>query len=127
MVRLQRRRFSEAQEVRSFPYGTIQIVEIGDTIIGRLEYRPGWRWSTDVKPVEGTDWCQHHHILLTISGRFRAAMDDGPELEMGPGDIVEVPPGHDAWVVGDEARTLPSRKLGAMSSRVFTARDSCTG
>ena len=85
-----------------FPYGTIHVVEIGDTVIGRLEYLPGWRWSTDVKPVTGTEWCEHHHILLTISGRFRTAMADGAELEMGPGDIVEVPPRHDAWVIGDE-------------------------
>lgn len=27
---------------------------------------------------------------------------DGTELEVGPGDIFEMPPGHDAWVVGDE-------------------------
>ena len=101
-VRLQRRRFSEATEVRRFPYGTIEVVEIGDTVVGRLEYRPGWRWSTDVKPVVGTAWCEHHHLLLTVSGRFRTAMSDGAELEMGPGDIVEVPPMHDAWVIGDE-------------------------
>jgi class 3 adenylate cyclase len=101
-LRLQRKRFSEASEVRTFPYGTVHVVEIGDAVVGRLEYRPGWRWSTDVKPVAGTQWCQHHHILLTVSGRMRTAMDDGAELEMGPGDIVEVPPQHDAWVLGDE-------------------------
>jgi class 3 adenylate cyclase/mannose-6-phosphate isomerase-like protein (cupin superfamily) len=101
-VHLRRKRFSEADDVRTFPYGTIQVVELGDMVVGKLEYRPGWRWSTDVKPVEGTPWCEHHHVLLTVSGRFRTAMSDGAELEMGPGDIVEVPPGHDAWVIGDE-------------------------
>lgn len=101
-MHLQRRRFSEASEIRTFPYGTIQIVEIGDTVVGRLAYQPGWRWSVDVKPVAGTTWCEHHHILLTVAGRFRTSMADGAELEMGPDDIVEVPPGHDAWVVGDE-------------------------
>ena len=101
-MNLRRRRFSEADEVRSFPYGTIEVVELGDMVVGRLAYRPGWRWSTDVKPVVGTSWCEHHHVLLTIAGRFRTAMWDGAELEMGPGDIVEVPPNHDAWVVGDE-------------------------
>ncbi len=29
-------------------------------------------------------------------------MDDGTEYEFGPGEIGEIPPGHDAWVVGDE-------------------------
>jgi hypothetical protein len=30
-------------------------------------------------------------------------MDDGEEADLGPGDILMIPPGHDAWVVGDEA------------------------
>ena len=30
-------------------------------------------------------------------------MDDGSEGEAGPGDVVAIPPGHDAEVVGDEA------------------------
>lgn len=101
-MRLQRRRFSEADEVRTFPYGTVQVVEIGDVVVGRLEYRPGWRWSVDVQPNVGTEWCEHHHVILTFAGRCRALMSDGAELEMGPGDLVEIPPGHDAWVIGDE-------------------------
>ena len=29
-------------------------------------------------------------------------MDDGREEEFGPGEVGVVPPGHDAWVVGNE-------------------------
>jgi hypothetical protein len=29
-------------------------------------------------------------------------MDDGETAEFGPGDVFDVPSGHDAWVVGDE-------------------------
>jgi hypothetical protein len=29
-------------------------------------------------------------------------MDDGSEAEFGPGEVSLLPPGHDAWVVGDE-------------------------
>jgi quercetin dioxygenase-like cupin family protein len=29
-------------------------------------------------------------------------MDDGSEQEFGPGDLALIPPGHDAWVVGNE-------------------------
>jgi hypothetical protein len=29
-------------------------------------------------------------------------MDDGREKECGPGEAYVIPPGHDAWVVGDE-------------------------
>lgn len=101
-MRLQRRRFSEAKDVRRFPLGTAEVVEIGDLVIGRLEYQPGWRWSTDVKPGAGTEWCDHHHVLLTVSGTLRTALADGAELETSSGEVAEIPPRHDAWVVGDE-------------------------
>ena len=50
----------------------------------------------------GTGSCQAAHTGYLISGRFRVQMEDGPEDEFGPGDAYVVPPGHDAWVVGDE-------------------------
>lgn len=101
-MRLQRRRFSEPSEVRTFPYGKVEIVELDDTAVGRMSYEPGWRWSKDVKPLVNTEGCQNHHLAITLSGRLRVAMPDGTELEVGPGEIFEAPPGHDAWVVGDE-------------------------
>lgn len=101
-MRLQRRRFAEPSDVRTFPRGRVEVVELEDTVVGRMTYEPGWRWSVDVKPIAGTDLCQFHHLGVTISGRLRAQMPDGTELELGPGDVFEIPPGHDAWVVGDE-------------------------
>lgn len=29
-------------------------------------------------------------------------MDDGSEIEGGPGDATMIPPGHNPWVVGNE-------------------------
>ena len=29
-------------------------------------------------------------------------MDDGTQIEFGPGDAFYMPPGHDAWIVGDK-------------------------
>ena len=101
-MRLQRRRFTEASEVRRFPHGRVDVVELDDHVVGQMVYEPGWRWSVDVKPVAGTEACQYHHIGYTVSGRLRVQMPDGTELEVGPGDVFEFPPGHDAWVVGDE-------------------------
>jgi class 3 adenylate cyclase len=101
-MRLQRRRFSESSDVRTIPRGRIDVVELDDTVVGRMTYEPGWRWSVDVKPIAGTDTCQYHHLGVTLSGRVRAQMPDGTELEIGPGDVFEIPPGHDAWVVGNE-------------------------
>jgi class 3 adenylate cyclase len=103
MSRLQRRRFSDPDDVRTLPHGRVDIVELDDRVVGRMTYEPGWRWSVDVKPIAETDTCQFHHVGVTISGRLRAQMRDGTELEIEPGDVFEIPPGHDAWVVGDEA------------------------
>jgi len=102
MPRLQRRRFSEPTEVREFGRGRLEIVELDDVVIGRMTQDPGWRWSVDVKPIAGTDRCQYHHLGITQSGRLHVEMPDGIELEIGPGDVFEIPPGHDAWVVGEE-------------------------
>ncbi len=101
-MRLQRQRFSEPSDVRTIPNGRIEIVELDDTVVGRMTYEPGWRWSVDVRPIAGTDTCQYHHLGVTLSGHLRVQMPDGTELEVGPGDVFEIPPGHDAWVVGDE-------------------------
>jgi class 3 adenylate cyclase len=102
MARLQRRRFTEPDDVRTVPHGRIDVVELDDRVVGRMSYEPGWRWSVDVKPIAGTDSCQFHHFGVTLGGRVRVEMRDGTELEIGPGDVFEIPPGHDAWVVGDE-------------------------
>ena len=101
MARLQRRRFSDPADTRVFPRGKVDVVELDDIVVGRMTYEPGWRWSVDVKPVAATDQCMYHHVGVTLQGRLRVEMPDGTELEIGPGDVFEIPPGHDAWVVGD--------------------------
>ncbi len=63
---------------------------------------PGWRWSSDVKPITGTDLCMVHHKGYAVTGRLHVLMDDGSEIEVGPGDAHDIPPSHNAWVVGDE-------------------------
>jgi class 3 adenylate cyclase len=102
MVRLQRKRFSEPANVRTFPHGRVDVIELDDVVVGRMTYEPGWRWSVDVRPIAGTQSCEYHHLGVTLSGRLRVGMPDGTELELGPGDVFEIPPGHDAWVLGDE-------------------------
>jgi class 3 adenylate cyclase len=102
MARLQRRQFTDPDDIRKVPHGQIEVVELDDRVVGRLSYEPGWRWSVDIKPIAGTDTCQFHHFGVTLSGRVRVQMRDGIELEIGPGDVFEIPPGHDAWVIGEE-------------------------
>jgi len=101
MPHLQRKSFTTPDKVRPFLNGRIDIVTLGEMAVGRFVFRPGWRWSQDVAPIVGTRSCQHRHIGYTISGSLEVQMDDGTRLVIGPDDAYEIPPGHDAWVVGD--------------------------
>lgn len=102
MARLQRRSFDETDDVRQTTRGHVAVVELEDRVVARHTWLPGWRWSVDVKPIAGTQSCQAHHVAYSIGGRLHVRMTDGIEMEVGPGEVFEIPPGHDAWVVGDE-------------------------
>ncbi len=82
--------------------GRVQVVTLGGVTVGRATLEPGWRWSEHVKPLAGTPSCQATHVGYVISGRMHLRMDDGTEREVGPGDAMVCPPGHDAWIVGSE-------------------------
>ena len=97
------RRFDQPDEVRTFEKGRFELVRIHGMTIGRAAYEPGWRWSEHVGAATGQKSCLVEHIGMVVSGRARAAMDDGRIFEMGPGDLFYIAPGHDSWVVGDEA------------------------
>jgi class 3 adenylate cyclase len=102
MARLQSKPIGAPDEVRKMPNGVLEIYNLDDLVFGWAEFRPGWRWSTDVKPIAGTDLCEYHHIGYTISGRLGVEMADGTSAEIGPNQFFEIPAGHDAWVVGDD-------------------------
>jgi class 3 adenylate cyclase/mannose-6-phosphate isomerase-like protein (cupin superfamily) len=77
-------------------------VRMGEQTIGRATVEPGWRWSIHVKPHVGTSWCTFRHLGIALSGRFHVLMENGNEMDVGPDDVFDIPPGHDAWVVGEE-------------------------
>jgi len=89
-------------EVRKFENGKIDLVKIGGATVGRANFEPGWKWSRHVKPVAKTDTCQAAHFQYHVSGVLHVVMNDGTEKDVGPGEISLIPPGHDAWVVGNE-------------------------
>jgi len=82
--------------------GKLELVNVESGAVGRAVFQPGWRWSKHVKPIAQTDSCQADHLIYCVSGRMGIRMNDGAEGEIGPGDVVSIAPGHDAWVVGDE-------------------------
>lgn len=101
MPHLQRKGFSQPDQVRTFDNGKVEVLQLGESAFGRFLFQPGWRWSNDVAPIAGTRSCQHRHLGYTISGSLHVRMDDGTEMVTLPGDAYEIPPGHDAWVEGD--------------------------
>ena len=102
MAQMQQRDFSQPDETRIFDRGELRLVQLGGVTFGRAILQPGWRWSTCVKPLVNTASCEAPHLQYHVSGRLGVRMDDGSEQEFGPGEVSLLPPGHDAWVVGDE-------------------------
>lgn len=91
----ERRTFQAHGHLDLFDFG-------GGRMVGRAVFEPGWKWSTDVRPIAGTESCQAAHAGYVLSGRMVIAMDDGTQAELGPGDLALIPSGHDAWVIGEE-------------------------
>lgn len=85
--------------------GRVDELELtGGTLI-QVRLEPGWSWTEDQQPIVGTDRCEHRHLGLCTSGTLHLRMRDGEEREIGAGDAFAIAPGHEAWVVGDEAFT----------------------
>jgi mannose-6-phosphate isomerase-like protein (cupin superfamily) len=100
---LHKRTFDEPDEVRHAGTATVRSITIGQITLIHATHPPGWRWSKDARPVVQTHNCRASHVLYILSGRLHVVMEDGAECEFGPGEVGIVPPGHDAYTVGDEA------------------------
>ena len=98
--------FANADEVRTFPMGKLELVTVGGVTVGRATLKPGWRWSTSVQPIAKTASCEAPHFQYHVSGTVRVVMDDGSQFDCKAGDVSLLPIGHDAWVVGDEPAVL---------------------
>jgi class 3 adenylate cyclase len=102
MPRLQYKSFSTPDEVRTFPHGRAEVVSLDESMVGRAVYEPGWRWSVAMPAIAGTESCQLHHLGYSLSGLMHVVTEDGQTMDIPPGSVYEIPPGHDAWVVGEE-------------------------
>jgi class 3 adenylate cyclase len=102
MVRLQVQGFARAGNLRRFQHGYTTVVQLGDTVVGYGVYEPGFRWSSDLAGLAGTPTCLLDHVGYALSGVLHVLTDDGQESDIREHSVYEIPPGHDAWVVGDE-------------------------
>ena len=99
---LEKKNFQNPDEILNPPNVRIENIKMGDMAVSKQTYQPGWQWSKDIKPIAKTDSCQVHHFGVWVSGRMRVRTDNDREIEFGPGDVSDIPPGHDGWVVGNE-------------------------
>lgn len=127
MLRPEAKSLRRPEQVRRLPNGRIETVSHRETTIGRFSLEPGWRWSRDVRPIAQTHSCQIHHLGVVLKGRLRVETDAGEVCEFEVDDVYDIPPGHDATVVGDEtfeAIEFASARIFAMPTdgdRVLTA------
>jgi uncharacterized cupin superfamily protein len=103
MAETRKKNFNSPEETRDVDKGKVEVLNLGGAQVMRATFQPGWKWSECVKPIVGTDSCEVSHLVYTISGRMAIRMDDGKEIEIGPGDVASIAAGHDAWIVGQEA------------------------
>jgi quercetin dioxygenase-like cupin family protein len=102
MSKLEKRDFSSPDETRRTSLSKSEIVSLGGRAVAKMTFEPGWRWSVDTKPVVGTQSCMRHHYGYLISGKMHVKTNDGAEIDHAPGELLDIPPGHDGWVVGSE-------------------------
>ena len=107
-AKMERKAFDKPDETRPFKdgKGKVDVITVGEHTVGRGTFEPGWRWSEHVEPIAGTPSCQAAHTGYVLEGRMVVKMDDGAQVEYGPGDAFHMPPGHDAWIVGDQRCVL---------------------
>lgn len=114
------RSFDEADEVIVLPGLRSDVVSVGALGVARTVHQPGWRWSDDVRPSVGTAWCETRHVGYCLRGRAGVELEDGSSFEIGAGDVFDIPPRHDGWVVGDE----PYETIEWLGARSWLAQHS---
>ncbi|MCI0141061.1 cupin domain-containing protein [Arthrobacter bambusae] len=102
VTQLEVKSHNSPDEIRRPDKTVVENVTVGDYTIGRLSFEPGWSWSDCIKPVVHTDSCQLNHVGYCIAGSLEVETIDGKKISISKGDSYTIPPGHTAWVVGDE-------------------------
>jgi hypothetical protein len=106
MASIESRDFTSPDETRTPAKTRVELVNLAGGQIGRYTFEPGWKWSECIKPVVNTESCQVEHIGYAISGGLHVKNSDGTELDIKPGDVYRIAPGHDAWNSGSEPAVL---------------------
>jgi hypothetical protein len=93
-------------EHQEFGGAQIDTVRAGSVRVARLVYPPGFRWSSHMKAMVGTESCRHAHVGFLARGHIQGTYSDGCAFDFVAPSVVALEPGHDAWVVGGESAVL---------------------
>lgn len=94
--------FEHPDQVETTAEVVTETLELDDMTIGRIVHPPGWRWSTHIHPIVGTEWCEYRHRGFVLSGAMTVSLADGTTHELTAGSAYNIPPEHDSWVVGND-------------------------
>jgi quercetin dioxygenase-like cupin family protein len=103
VTQLEVKSHNSPDETRRPDKTVLDIVTVGDYTIGRVTFEPGWTWANSIKPVVQTDSCQLNHVGFCLAGTLEVETEEGKKISISKGDSYTIPPGHNAWVVGDES------------------------
>ena len=106
MGALDSKRFDEPDDLMRLPLLTVQTVVLGEVYVSRQVAEPGWSWSEHVKPIVGSASCLHHHQGVLLAGQLQVETDAGAVRVIRPAEAFDIPPGHDARVLGDEPAAM---------------------
>lgn len=95
-------RFAEPDELIELETVRSEMITRAGLTVSHDIQQPGWRWSTHIRPLVKTEWCEVRHIGVLLRGRLHLLLEDGTEFDVEPVSLMDIPAGHDAWVVGDE-------------------------
>jgi class 3 adenylate cyclase len=97
------RSFASPDEVIELETVRSAMISRGGWTVSFDVHQPGWRWSLHHRPLVRTEWCEIHHVGVLLRGRLGFLLEDGTEVEAEPLSLIDIPPGHDAWVAGEDA------------------------
>ncbi|MGH9160152.1 MAG: hypothetical protein ACRD2X_09225 [Vicinamibacteraceae bacterium] len=84
----------------------LDVVRTGSARVKRMVYPPGFRWSTHMKSMVGTELCMHAHVGFLARGQIRIEYPDGCARDFMAPQVLAIDPGHDGCVLGTEPAVL---------------------
>jgi len=94
--------FAEPDELIELDTVRSELITRAGMTVSHDTQQPGWRWSTHIRPLVKSEWCEVRHLGVLVRGHMHVLLSDGTEFDVGPVSLMDIPAGHDAWVVGDE-------------------------